>query len=84
MFKAKLYAIGAAVLGVLLGVIKLLGSRNRQLERINDQLQADIEFKNDVEEADAEIRQEFSHRADEARKDLENDEIPEHLRNPRA
>ena len=80
LLKTKIYAIGAAIIGVLFALIKVLGVSNRQLKRENKQLEADIKFKDEVNEADSEIRQEFSHRADEAQKDIENDEIPDHLR----
>jgi len=78
--KVKLYAIGAALIGALFAIIKVLNVRNRQMKRERDQAEADLKFRNEVAEEDSEIRQEFSHRADEAKKDIENDEIPEHLR----
>ena len=83
MIKAKLYAILAGIGGFLLLALKVILGQNRRLRKENEQLEADIDFREDVDEADAEISQEFSHRAEEAKEALENDEIPEHLRNPR-
>ena len=81
--KAKLYAILAGIGGILLGIIKFLSFRNKQLKDQRDQYKADIDFREDVDDLDEEISQKFSHRAEEAREALKNDEIPEHLRNPR-
>ena len=84
MFKAKLYAILAGIGAVLLGVIRFLTFRNAQLKQERDQAEADLEFRNEVDEIDSEIEQDFSDRQRAAEKDIENNEIPEHLRNPRA
>lgn len=81
--KVKLYAIITAIGVFLLGMIKFLSVRNKSLKKQNKQLEADVAFQNEVNESEAELRQEFSHRADEAKRDIENGEIPSHLRKPR-
>jgi predicted negative regulator of RcsB-dependent stress response len=81
--KSKLLAIGAGIVAFLLGVIKFLSWRNKSLKKEANQAKADLKFREDIDTIDAEIEQEFSHRAEEARKDLDEDRIPDHLRNPR-
>lgn len=83
MLKAKLYAAFAAIGGVLLAVIKFLSFRNALLKKQRDQAKADLQFREDVDTIDEEIGADFDERKEEAREALENDEIPEHLRNPR-
>ena len=84
MFKAKLYAILAGIFAFLIGIIKVLSFQKRQYKRERDQAEADLEFRNEVDEMDSEFEQDFSDRQRAAEKDIENNEIPEHLRNPRA
>lgn len=83
MIKAKLLAVGGAIVAFLLGIIKFLSFRNATLKKQRDQFKADLDFKEDVDELDEEISQTFSHRAEEAREALDEGNIPEHLRNPR-
>ncbi len=83
MFKAKLLAIGGAIVAFLMGIIKYLSVRNKTLKDQRDAAKADLKFRKDVDKLDEEIEQEYSHRAEEAQKDLDEGNIPDHLRNPR-
>ena len=84
MIKAKLYAIAAAIgAGLLIALKFTLTLLGREREK-NEALDAQLRFKSDVENKDREIENTYSDLKREADKDLKNDEIPEHLRNPRA
>ncbi len=76
----KFYAYGAAVIAVLLAVIKFLLSRNKNLKEEIRLAKKQIEFRAEVDDLDTEIDQEFSHRAEEARRALADNRIPDHLR----
>ncbi len=76
----KFYAYGAAVIAVLLAVIKFLLSRNKNLKEEIRLAKKQIEFRAEVDDLDTEIDQEFSHRAEEAMRALADNRIPDHLR----
>lgn len=80
--KTKLLAAGTVIIAVLLGIIKYLSHRNTTLKNEVNIAKKQLKFKEKVDTVDAEIEQEFSHRANEARRSLEDDTIPDHLRNP--
>ena len=82
LLKTKIAAIGAAIIGALLLTVKFLTMRNKSLKKQRDQAEADLQFREDVDIMDEEIEQDFSHRAEEAQKDLDEGEIPDHLANP--
>ena len=79
-FANKLYAYGVVALAVLIGVIKVLLGRNKHLKEEIKAAKKAKEFREDVDDIDAEIDQEFSRRANEARKALKDNRIPDHLR----
>ena len=76
----KLYGYGIALLAVLVGVIRVLIKRNRHLKEEIKIAKKVIEFREDVDNVDTEIDQQFSRRAEEARTALDNNRIPDHLR----
>lgn len=80
--KMKIYAIGAAIIAVLIGVIKFLSARNKSLKEEVKAANSQLQYREKVDTIDAEIEQDFSHRAEEARKDVESGEIPDHLADP--
>lgn len=80
---AKLYAIIGAIGAFLLGIIKYQSVRVKTYKDQRDAAKADLKFREDVVDLDVEIEQNFSHRADEAKKDLDEGNIPDHLANPR-
>ena len=84
MFGLKIKAILAGIGIFLLGLLKVQSVRLEQAQRDRDQAEADLKFRVDVDILDEEIEQTFSHRAEEAKEALENNEIPEHLRKPRT
>ena len=80
--KAKLYAAGIAILAFLLGIIKFLSARNKSLKEEVKAANSQLQYREKVDTIDEEIEQEFSHRAEEARRDVEKGDIPSHLSNP--
>lgn len=82
LLKTKIYAIGGAIIAALLVSVKFLTMRNKSLKKQRDQAEADLTFRKDVDIIDAEIEQDYSHRAEEAQKDVEAGEIPKHLADP--
>lgn len=80
--KTKIYAIGAGIIGFLLFLVKFLAGRNKALKEEVKAAESQLQFRKDIDIIDAEIGQEFSHRAEEARRDVENGDIPDHLSNP--
>lgn len=82
LLSSKLKLIGLGILAFLLGLVKYLSARNKSLRNEVKTVKADLQFRKDVDIIDAEIEQEFSHRAEEARKDVEQGDIPSHLSDP--
>lgn len=83
LLKNKIYAIGAGIIAVLLGIVKFLAHRNKSLKQEVKSAKSALKYREEVDSMDAEINQEFSHRAEEAQRDIQNDEIPRHLRHRR-
>jgi hypothetical protein len=79
--KTKLYAIGIGIIAALIGVIKWQAHRNSTLKNEVNIARKNLKLRENIDTIDEEIEQDFSHRAEEARRDLDNDQIPEHLRN---
>jgi len=82
--KAKLLAIFGAINVVLLAVVTFFARRASALKDANEQLEADIDFKENVAVRDSELDSDYSDKRREAKEELDDGEIPEHLRNPRA
>ena len=83
--KGKLIAAGALLLTVL-GFflrLKIVTSQRDKAKQKAAKFKAWSERQAETSEIDAEIEQTFSRRAETAREALKNDEIPEHLRNPK-
>jgi hypothetical protein len=80
--KAKIWLIISAIGVGLLAALKIQSGRAEKWKKAAKQANADLKFRKEVDIIDAEIEQKFSHRADEARRDLDNDEIPDHLADP--
>jgi hypothetical protein len=80
--KTNIWAILTAVGAFLLTWIKFLTIRNQGLKRKVKRAERQLEFEREINESEAEIEQDFSHRAEEAKKDLDEGNIPDHLRKP--
>ena len=78
----KLYAIGAGIIAVLIGLVKFLAARNKSLKEEVKAANSQLQYREKVDTIDEEIEQDFSHRAEEARRDVEKGDIPDHLSNP--
>lgn len=77
------WAVAVSALAVVLGVVvKFLSVRNKALEKENDRQEAWLDRQEDTREKDAEIDLKFDGLQADAKEALENDEIPDHLRNP--
>ena len=83
LLRSKLLLIGGAVMAFLIGIIKFQSIRNAKIKNERDKAVAGLRFKEDVIDSDAEIDQEFSHRAKLAEEAIDAEEIPEHLKHPR-
>lgn len=80
LIKSKLILIGSAIIAGLLAVIKFQSFRNAANKRRAEQAEKTLKFKGDVDKLDAEIEQEFSHRAEEAKQD--EGKVPDNLSDP--
>ncbi len=64
MIKAKLYAIFAGILAVLLTTIKVLSGQNRRNKKRAARAEAELEFRDDVDEMETELSSNYQpHRA---------------------
>ena len=82
LLKGKLILIGGAVITFLLGVIKFQSVQNKRNKKRAVQAEKTLKFKEDVDTIDEEIDQEFSHRAEEAKQDVEDGKVPRNLSDP--
>jgi hypothetical protein len=80
LLKGKLLLIWGGLTAILLATIKYLAIRNKKFKAEAKRARADLQFKEEVIELDAEIDQEFSHRAEEAKKDEKK--VPRNLSDP--
>lgn len=80
--KAKIWLIVSAIGVALLAALKIQSHRAEKWKKAAKKADADLKFRKEMDIIDSEIEQKFSHRADEARRDLDNDEIPDHLSDP--
>ena len=83
LVKGKLLAIGGAIIAILLGAVKALSVRNRQLKDRAKRAEKAFKFQSDVVSSEQEIDSKFSDLNREAEKDVKEGNIPEHLRAPR-
>jgi hypothetical protein len=83
LVKGKLLALGGAIIAILLGVVKALSARNRQLKDRAKKAESGLKFQNSVIESEQEIDSKFSDLKREAEKDVKDGSIPSHLRDPR-
>ena len=82
LLKSKLILIGGGIIAFLLAALKVLSLQNKRNKRRAEQAEKTLKFKEDVDTIDAEIDQEFSHRAEEAKQDVKAGKIPRNLRDP--
>ena len=65
MLKAKLYAIFAGIVAFLLALVKILWGRSQRQKKRADQAEAELEFKDDVDEMETELSSNYQpHRAE--------------------
>jgi len=80
LIKSKLLLIGGGIIAALLVALKILTLQNKRNKRRAVRAEKTLEFREDVIESDAEIDQEFSHRAEEAKRD--KTKVPRNLSDP--
>ena len=80
--KTKILAFGGAVIALLVAALKFMVIRNKSLKDQVKSAQAQIRYRGEVDRLDAEIEQDFSRRAQEARRHIDEDRIPGHLTEP--
>ena len=82
MLKAKLYAIFAGIGLFLLGLVRVLWGRVQAQKKRADRAEAQVVFKEQVEESDSELSRDLSSRKAKIKKDLEEGETVESLEKP--
>jgi len=82
--KIKQYAlaIGGAIIGVLYLLLRIVGMQRNKARREAEAYKAQVKQREAEMKSDNEVDQEFSHRAEEARKDLDEGTVPRILRDP--
>ena len=82
--KIKQYAlaIGGAIIGVLYLLLKISGLQRNKARREAKAYKAQVKQREAEMKSDNEVDQEFSHRAEEARRDLDEGRIPDIIRRP--
>ncbi len=82
--KIKQYAIaiGGAIIGVLYLLLKIVGMQRDKAKRNAEAYKAQVKQREAEMKSDDEVDQEFSHRAQEARRDLDEGNVPDILRDP--
>jgi hypothetical protein len=80
--KTKLLAFGGAVIALLVAALKFMVIRNKSLKDQVKSAQAQIRYRGEVDRLDAEIEQDFSRRAQEARRHIDEGRVPNHLADP--
>lgn len=80
LIKSKLILIGGGIIVFLLAALKVLSFQNKRNKKRAERAEATLEFREDVIDSDNEIDQEFSHRAEEAKRD--KTKVPRNLSDP--
>ncbi len=84
--KAKLIGLGAFLLAIAAAVLRhkqVVAQRDKARQAAAD-AKAEVEERRDIDNADREIDSKYSDLEREAREDLENDEMPDVIRNRRT
>lgn len=82
LLKTKLWAFVAGAFAILLGLLKIKSLQAKSWKNKAKQAKKDLNYRDRLDTLDSELEQDFSHRAEEAKKDLDSGEIPDHLRKP--
>ena len=82
MLKAKLYAIFAGILVVLMTIIKVLSGQNRRNKKRAKRAEAQVVFKEKVEDADTELSKDLSSRKAKISKEIKDGEEVTSLSDP--
>ena len=83
LLKTKAWAIGAAVLAAILGLLKIQTMRANSWKNKAKKHEESLKAKERQAKLDEELEQDFSDFRRAAEKDLDEGNIPEHLRRPR-
>ena len=82
--KIKDYALaaGAALIGVLYLLLRIVGGQRDRYKRDAEVAEATVKQRDQEIKSDNEVDQEFSHRAQETKRDLDEGTVPDILRDP--
>ena len=84
MLKAKLYAIFAGIVAFLLALVKILWGRAQKQKKRADRAEAQVEFKEAVEDSDSELSKDLSSRKAKISKEIEDEKSVTSLSNPNS
>lgn len=78
--KANLVLYAGIAFVALFGIVKIQSEQKQSLRRKNKTLNAQIDQANAIAEAESELDQTFSHRAEEAQRDIKAGKMPENIK----
>ena len=84
MLKAKLYAIFAGIVAFLLALVKILWGRSQRQKKRADRAEAQVEFKEAVEDSDSELSKDLSSRKAKISKEIEDEKSVTSLSDPNS
>ncbi len=82
MLKAKLYAIFAGIGLFLLGLVKLFAGKAKRAEKRADRAEAQVVFKEKVEDSDSELSKDLSSRKAQIKKEIKEGKTVKSLEEP--
>ena len=74
MLKAKLYAIFAGIVAFLLALVKILWARSQKQKKRADRAEAQVVFKEAVEDSDSELSNDLSSRKAKIKQEIKEGE----------
>ena len=84
MLRAKLYAIFAGIVAFLLALVKILWGRSQRQKKRADRAEAQVEFKEAVEDSDSELSKDLSSRKAKISKEIEDEKSVTSLSDPNS
>ena len=84
MLKAKLYAILGGVVAFLLALVKIFAGKAKRAEKRADRAEAQVVFKEAVEDSDSELSKDLESRKAEISKEIKDGEEVTSLSDPNS
>jgi len=82
MFKAKLYAIFAGIIAVLLTTIKVLSGQNKRNKKRAERAEAHVRRASEIQESDTELSKDLSSRKAKIKQEIEDEKSVTSLSDP--